>query len=79
MIDMLNKSGLRHIEVQYETLRLDPTAFSTILDFLEVRPVGVLTSSLRKLNPEDYEKVIGNYENVRRALIGTRFERFLAK
>lgn len=65
------------IEVGYEELTSDDAAFDPVLRFLRVAPRR-LTSRFAKLNRSPRQELIANYDDVERALRGTRFERFLA-
>lgn len=79
---MLMLLPIRHCDVSYEQLMVDPSLVSDILAFLKVRnqPESfTLTSSFRKLNTHSKTDIIENYVEIERALKGTRFERFLTE
>jgi hypothetical protein len=75
---MLRASRLSHLEVTYEGLVRDPGRFDDILDFL-----GVATgseqphSNILKTRVGEQKDVIANYDEVVRALTGTRFAALL--
>jgi hypothetical protein len=64
------------IEISYEELTRGEAAFDPVLRFLGVAP-RPLTSRFAKLNRGPKQALIANYDEVERALRGTRFERFL--
>jgi hypothetical protein len=64
------------IEVSYEELSRGDAAFDPVLRFLGVAPRH-LRSRFAKLNRGPKQALIANYDDVQRALRGTRFERFL--
>jgi hypothetical protein len=73
----------RYLEVSYEELasrQKDET--QRVLDFLKINPDAPLTiePGERKLNllPDSLEDILENYEEIKRALRGTAFERFLS-
>ncbi len=71
---------IKHIEVSYEELTADPTLIYGVLSFLgfEDQPdPSSLTSAFRKLNTNRRSELVENYDEIERALKGTRFERFL--
>ncbi len=68
----------RHLEVSYEALVARPEAETRrILDFLKLEQLGPLTTNLVKLNPNSLGDIIENYTEVKQALHGTAFEKFL--
>jgi LPS sulfotransferase NodH len=76
----LKRLPVHVLEVAYEDLAERPgEELSRILRFLGVSPSEVeLSSSLVRTSPDELAGVIENYEDVRSALIGTRFASELA-
>lgn len=71
-------AGMDVLEVRYESLVNDQVErVSHILQFLQVATVAGLTSEFHKTEQESPRNMIDNYEEVRKALQGTSFERFL--
>ena len=68
---------LPYTEAFYEELtgvRQDEK-LARLLAFLGVEPtVAELSSELVRMNPADHRKLIANYDEVRHALVGSRFE-----
>jgi Sulfotransferase domain len=66
------------LEVTYEELAADRSAFTGVLDFLGVDPQPeLLRSQLQKWSRGTYEERIENYSEVRAALAGTKYEHVL--
>jgi LPS sulfotransferase NodH len=67
------------IEVAYEDLALNPSSFDRVWDFLGISvQEGLMPESeLLKIRRGGYREVIGNYEDVSAALLGSSFEHFL--
>lgn len=78
MRSLLSGLPVPRLEVSYEELAVDEGALARVLRFLNVAP-RPLTSRLTKLNSDTRQELIGNYEEVERALLGTRFEQFLVQ
>lgn len=71
---LLGSSGLLHLEVSYEELVRDPGRFADILAFVGVSTVGEQPRShILKTRQGGQRDVIANYDEVARALGGTRF------
>lgn len=67
----------RHV-VHYEKLLADPTGtLGAVQDFLGLRR-RALTASTRKNTADELEITIRNYDEMRKHLVGTEYERFLA-
>ena len=70
--------GLPVIELVYEELSADITRIIPVLEFLGVDSSAVdLTSRLRKLNSKSHRELISNYDDIARALHGSRFAHML--
>ena len=71
-------SHLQYIEVTYEDLVTNQAyELKRLLEFLEMKVVPGLSSDLVKVNPDNVSEVIENYDEVVRALTGTKYEQFL--
>jgi LPS sulfotransferase NodH len=70
--------GSRYHEVFYEDLASNCSHFSELLQFLCVDASVELKSTLKRLNPRTQPEVIENYDEVHRALQGTRYECYLS-
>ena len=71
-------SHLQHIEVTYEDLVANEAhELKRLLEFLEIQVVPGLSSNLVKVNPDNVSEVIENYDEVVRALTGSKYEQFL--
>ncbi len=64
------------VEISYEDLTRDGSAVDPALRLLHVEP-RPLRSRFVKLNRRPRQALIANFDDVKRALRGTRFERFL--
>lgn len=70
--------GLSYLEVRYEDMVATHENFRIILNFLCVNDVRFdLKSPLQKVNAGNRDLLIENYEEVRSALVRTRYESFL--
>jgi hypothetical protein len=71
---------LRHVKITYEALRADTRAYTARLhSFLGVAETGVTAgSTLIKLNVRPRADIVENYDELQRALTGTRFARLLS-
>jgi LPS sulfotransferase NodH len=70
--------GIRHLEVFYESFVANRKAETRrILDFLNIDQFVPLTTDLVKVNPDSLEQIIENYGEVKQALSGTPYEKFL--
>ena len=70
----LRLTRLPSIEMAYEDLLRDQSLFHTLADFIEVSPHEELPqSALTRIRKGNHRDVIGNYEQVRRALDGSQF------
>lgn len=72
---------MKIFKVTYESIRCDiEKELSGIAKFLGVSAKGIqFQSSLKKISQGSYPQKIENYEQVRRKLLGTRYERFIAR
>ena len=71
-------SHLQYIELTYEDLVANQAyELKRLLEFLEMEVVPGLSSDLVKVNPDNVSEVIENYDEVVRALTGTKYEQFL--
>lgn len=69
---------LRHLEVAYEELAADPSRFGALLAFLDVQASAELArSNIVKTRVGSQRDVVGNYEDVKGHLEGTRFAALL--
>jgi hypothetical protein len=76
---ILSLLRLPSIEVYYEDLVSDRTAFADVLRFLAVDPrTDLLHSDLQRWSRGTHEERIANYAAVRAALEGTRFSQLLS-
>jgi len=74
----LDALGWPTVDVRYESLVTDPSAFSGLLRFLDVSgPDRPRVSALRKINTSGQEMIVENYDEVVKKLCGTRYEQFL--
>ena len=75
----LRLARLRHLEVAYEDLVDDPLQFKPLLDFLGIRFEGAqLESAILRTRTGSQRDVLANYDEVRRALSGSRYSDLLA-
>jgi LPS sulfotransferase NodH len=66
-------SRFQILHVHYEEYIADPASGNaSLLDFLEIEASGLRTD-LEKVNPDNLRQAITNYEDVHRALQGTRY------
>jgi hypothetical protein len=71
-------SDRRVLEVAYEDLTADPAGeFSRVTRYLGIPPVDPGLIRFRKQNPEPMDRLVVNYDALRRMLLGTRFARYL--
>jgi LPS sulfotransferase NodH len=70
---LLTASRLRHIEVAYEDLVDDQHHFLSVLEFLDVPQQELPASNIFKTRVGRQADVISNYEEVRAALLNSRF------
>lgn len=76
--NLLRWSGLRQIEIGYEDLQTDPDAFQVLCRFLSIPSEGQMPESrFQKVRRESQSQVLKNYNEVRRALEGTRYLAYL--
>jgi LPS sulfotransferase NodH len=77
---LLRLLPVRHIEMSYEQLIADPSLVDHVFAFLKV-PTRLDSSDaqsrFKKLNTAKKADLVENYEDLERALRGTRFEHFL--
>jgi LPS sulfotransferase NodH len=72
--ELINFLRLPAVELFYEDLIDNVAAIKSVLEFLGVDPDAAdLTSRLRKLNSTGHPNLIANYDDVAKALRGTRF------
>jgi LPS sulfotransferase NodH len=72
--NLLRFSGLRQLEVGYEELQKDPSAFSGLCRFLSIEADGKMPESkFQKVRRESQMQVLKNYGEVRQVLEGTRY------
>lgn len=75
---IFSRLGLPYVEVSYEDLLSDEKNFNVISDFLGVEfEQQELSSRLRKLNKGSHREIIANYEEVKKALEGTKYDQLL--
>lgn len=67
---------VRHCEIIYEQLVAKPKLALSILNFLGIRPEN-LESKFQRINSRPTAERIINYTEVKNALVGTRYEKFL--
>jgi len=68
----------RHLVISYESLVANREAeMRRMLEFLDIDQFVPMTTDLVKLNPDTLEDIIENYDQVKQALGGTAFEKFL--
>jgi LPS sulfotransferase NodH len=79
MRTMLNLLPLQVLNITYESLcENQQSAINSVLSFLEVEDKKIsLNSNLKKISKGQYSQKIANFEEVRIALSGTRFQQFL--
>jgi LPS sulfotransferase NodH len=79
MQTLLNLLPLQILNVTYESLCDDrQTVMNSVLNFLGVEDQTVnLQSELKKISKGRYSQKIANFEEVKMALSGTKFQRFL--
>ena len=71
-------SGTNYMVVEYESFVANKEAESRrMLDFLGVNRYEVLTSTNRKINPDDSSLLVTNYSDMEAVLQGTRYEYYL--
>ena len=76
--NLLRWSGLRQIEVGYEELQTDPTAFPGLCRFLSIESDGKMPESkFQKVRRESQTQVLKNYGEVRQVLEGTGYMVYL--
>lgn len=73
---VLRSLAVPYFEVAYEDIVSNPDVMDAAVTFLGLAPAA-LTSSLKKLNPQSHQDLIGNYDDVRRALSKTNFAAML--
>jgi LPS sulfotransferase NodH len=74
----LRLARLRHFEVAYEDLILDPLHFKPLFDFLRIPFEGAaLDSAILRTRTGSQREVLANYDEVRRALAGSRSSHLL--
>ena len=72
--NLLRWSGLRQIEVGYEELQKDPSAFTGLCRFLSIESDGKMpVSKFQKVRRDSQIKVLKNYGEVRQVLEGTSY------
>ncbi len=70
--------NVRYLEVFYESLVANRTAETRrALDFLEINPIPSLTIDAVPIKHESLESIVENYDEIKQALSGTAFEKFL--
>jgi LPS sulfotransferase NodH len=68
----------RYLEISYESFVANREAETRrLLDFLNIDQFVPLTTDLVKINPDSLADIIENYAEVKQALSGTAFEKFL--
>jgi LPS sulfotransferase NodH len=74
----LRLARLRHFEVAYEDLIVDPLHFRPLFDFLRVPFEGAaLESGILRTRTGSQREVLANYDEVQRALAGSRYSHLL--
>jgi LPS sulfotransferase NodH len=74
----LRLARLRHLEVAYEDLIGDPMRFEPLFDFLHIPFQGAaLESAILRTRTGSQRDVLANYDEVRRALAGSRHSSLL--
>lgn len=72
--------GVPHLALSYEDDLQDASSWTPtterVFSYLDLAPVPVV-SSLRRQNPDDLASLIANYDEVKGALMGTDYARFL--
>lgn len=67
--------GLRVINISYEDILADMDAQCLkIMDFLGLDPSEKLKSKLVKMNPDNLEEIIENYDEIKNILTGSEYE-----
>jgi len=75
---VLRVRRLKHIEVAYEDLVVDPSQFDRVRAFLSLpADEGVPESNILKTRTGRQQQVVANYGDVRARLQGTRFAALL--
>ena len=75
---LLRVLRLRHLEIGYEELAVDPGRFDEVLAFLRIpTTAGLASSNILRTRVGTQRDVVENYEDVRRLLSGTRFAALL--
>lgn len=73
-------SALDALEIQYESFLGDEAASARrVLEFLNIEVAAGLTSEFKKTESESPAEMIENYDEIRRALAGTEFSKFLSE
>jgi LPS sulfotransferase NodH len=74
----LRLARIRHFEVAYEDLVVDPVHFKPLFDFLQIPFEGAaLDSAILRTRTGSQRDVLANYDEVREALAGSRFSHLL--
>ena len=74
----LRLARLRHFEVAYEDLIVDPRHFRPLFDFLRIPFEGAaLDSAILRTRTGSQREVLANYDEVQRALAGSRYSHLL--
>lgn len=75
---LLRWSGLRQLEIGYEDLQTDPSAFQGLCRFLSIQSDGIMPESkFQKVRRESQSQVLKNYSEVRQVLEGTHYLAYL--
>lgn len=79
MRTVLNLLPLQVLNISYESLCENQSiVIKSVLNFLGVEDTKIsLTSNLKKISKGDYSQKIENFEEVKMALSGTKFQKFL--
>ncbi len=79
MRTVLNLLPLQVLNISYESLcEHQSIVIKSVLNFLGVEDTKIsLTSNLKKISKGDYSQKIENFEEVKMALSGTKFQKFL--
>jgi LPS sulfotransferase NodH len=76
----LRVTGTPTLETRYEDLVSHPESFRRLLAFLGVEQGATeLHSALRKVNARPQREVVANYDELRDALVGTRFQAYCSE
>jgi LPS sulfotransferase NodH len=74
----LRLARLRHLEVAYEDLVGDPVQFNPLFQFLDIPFEGAhLESAILRTRIGSQREVLANYDEVRQALVGSRYSHLL--